>query len=170
MTSSMEEQKNVEIYIDADGAGVINDRRSTTRYCTFVWGNLVTWRSKKQSVVLRSYAESEYRALSHRICEGMWITQLLEELGIPMNTPIKIWWCDSMATLKIANNPIQHDRTKHVEMDWHLIKEKIENKVIDLSYISSGRQVANVMTKPLVRTKFEDFVSKLGMINIYSLA
>ena len=163
------DDSEVEVFTDADWAGSIDDRRSTTGYCTFVRGNLVTWRSKKQPVVSKSSAESEYRALSLGICEGIWVVRLLKELGIPINAPIKMW-CDSMAALKIASNPVQHDRTKHVEIDRHFIREKIEAKVIDLSYIPSGKQVADVMTKPLVKAKFDGLTSKLGMINIYSPA
>ncbi|KAG8479954.1 hypothetical protein CXB51_025047 [Gossypium anomalum] len=74
--------RSIEIYIDADWAGAVNDRRSTSGYCSYVWGNLVTWRSKKQSVVARSSAESEYRTLSHGICEGMWLQQLMGELKL----------------------------------------------------------------------------------------
>ncbi|KAK2981314.1 hypothetical protein RJ640_007015 [Escallonia rubra] len=100
-------------------------RKSTSGYCTFVWGNLVTWRSKKQSVVARSSAEAEYRAMAHGICEMMWLKRVLEELRRPVTMPMKLY-CDNKATINIANNPVQHDRTKHVEIDRHFIKEKIE--------------------------------------------
>ncbi|KAK0594035.1 hypothetical protein LWI29_029766 [Acer saccharum] len=82
--------KDVEIYSDADWAGSITDRRSTTGYCTYVWGNLVTWRSKKQSVVARSSAEAEYRALAQSICEGLWLKRLLDELRISTRETMKV--------------------------------------------------------------------------------
>ncbi|XP_054817017.1 uncharacterized mitochondrial protein AtMg00810-like [Prosopis cineraria] len=74
------DKRNVELFTDADWAGNQDDRKSTSGYCTFVWGNLVTWRSKKQSVVARSSAEVEFRAIALGICEGIWLKQVLEEL------------------------------------------------------------------------------------------
>ncbi|KAA0033787.1 Cysteine-rich RLK (receptor-like protein kinase) 8 [Cucumis melo var. makuwa] len=113
------------------------DRKSTSDYCT-VWGNLVTWRSKKQSVVARSSAEAKYRAMS---------------LGI--------------SAISIANNLVQHDRTKHVEIDRHFIKKRLDSGSICISYIPSSRRVANVFTKGLLRPNFDFCVSKLGLIDIY---
>ena len=101
----------------------MSDRRSTFGHCSYVWGNLVTWRSKKQSVVSRSSAEAEFRALALGICEGMWIRRLLGEQGLVMEKPIKMF-CDNQATISIAKNPAHHDRTKHIEIDTlHLGKD-----------------------------------------------
>ncbi|RVW92976.1 Retrovirus-related Pol polyprotein from transposon RE1 [Vitis vinifera] len=85
------DSKKVEIYTDADWAGSANDKRSTTGYCTYVWGNLVTWRSKKQSVVARSSAETEFRAVAQGMCEGLWLQKLLKELRITIELPIKLY-------------------------------------------------------------------------------
>eukprot|EP00257_Ricinus_communis_P027384 XP_025014798.1 uncharacterized protein LOC112536351 [Ricinus communis] len=74
------EKRGVEVYTDADWAGSITDRRSTSRYCTFVWGNLVTWRSKKQNVVARSSAEAEFRSMAQGVCEILWLKRVLQEL------------------------------------------------------------------------------------------
>ncbi|KAA0052231.1 putative mitochondrial protein [Cucumis melo var. makuwa] len=110
--------------------GSVIDRKSTSGYCTFVWGNLVTWRSKKQSVVVRSNVE--------------------------LNT--ELWNI-------IANNPVQHDRTKHVEIDRHFIKERLDNGSICIPYIPSSQQVDDVLTKGLLRLHFD--LCKLGLIDIY---
>ena len=118
-------KKEIEIFSDTDWAGSVTDRRSTSGYCSFVWGNLVTWRSKKQSVVARSSAEAEFRAMAQCICEGIWLNRLLEELWVPLKHPI-VLYCDNQAAISIAKNPVHHDRTKHVEIDRHFIKEKIE--------------------------------------------
>ncbi|KAK2990953.1 hypothetical protein RJ640_002961, partial [Escallonia rubra] len=120
------DDRMVEIYTDADWAGSSVDRRSTSGYCTYVWGNLVTWRSKKQPVVARSSAEAEFRALAHGICEGIWLRRLLSELKIIKSWPMKLY-CDNKAAVNIAQNPVHHDRTKHVEVDRHFIKEKIDD-------------------------------------------
>ncbi|KAA0039229.1 putative polyprotein [Cucumis melo var. makuwa] len=115
-------------------AGSIVDKKSTSGYCTFVWGNLVTWR------------KSPYKE-----CE----------------TPLKLF-CDNKTAISIANNPVQHDRTKHVEIDRHFIKERLDSGgSICIPYIPSSRQVADVLTKGLLRPNFDFCVSKLSFIDIY---
>ena len=160
--------QSVEVYTDADWAGSVNDRRSTSGYCSYVWGNLVTW-SKKQSVVARSSAEAEYRALSHGICEGVWIQRLMGELKVPFTRPMKMY-CDNQAAVNIAHNPVHHDRTKHVEIDRHFIKEKIHSGEVCITYLPTRQQVADVLTKSLNRNMFEELIGKLGLINIYTPA
>ncbi|KAF5458648.1 hypothetical protein F2P56_022662 [Juglans regia] len=99
------ESKEIEVFTDADWAGSAQDRRSTTGYCTFVWGNLVTWRSKKQNVVARSSAEAEFRAVAQGMCEGLWLQKLLEELHIIVKFLIKLY-CDNKAAINISLNPV----------------------------------------------------------------
>ena len=160
--------RNLEMYTDADWAGSIIGRKSTTRYCSYVWGNLVTWRSKKQQVVARSSAEAEFRALSHGMCEGIWLQRMLKKLNLSLDSPIKIL-CDNKAAISIAKNPVHHDRTKHVEIDRHFIKEKIESKIANLEYTPSSLQTVDILTKGLPRNTYETLSSKLGMIDIYHL-
>ena len=97
----------LECFTDADWAESKEDRRSTSVYCVFVGGNLVSWKSKKQSVVSRSSAESEYRAMAQSTCEIMWLHQLLAEVGIKTSVLTKLW-CDNQATLHIASNIVFH--------------------------------------------------------------
>ncbi|TYK19609.1 Cysteine-rich RLK (receptor-like protein kinase) 8 [Cucumis melo var. makuwa] len=159
-------RKTIEAYTDSDWAGSVIDRKSTSGYCTFVWGNLVTWRSKKQSVVARSSAEAEYRAMSLGICEEIWLQKVLSDLHQECETPLKLF-CDNKAAISIANNPVQHDRTKHVEIDRHFIKERLDSGSICIPYIPSSQQIADVLTKGLLRPHFDLCVSKLGLIDIY---
>lgn len=111
-------QQNIEAYTDVDWAGSVIDRRSTSVYCTYVWGNMVTWRSKKQNVVARSSAKAEYRAMANRGCEMLGLKRILEELQMSVNMPMKLY-CDYKVAISIAQNPVQHDRTKDVEIDKH---------------------------------------------------
>jgi hypothetical protein len=108
-------------------------------------------------VVSRSSAESELRALALGICEGMWIQRLLKELGLESLTPIK-------------QNIVHHDRTKHIEIDRHFITEKIKKNIVHLTYTPTRSQIADILTKALPRTNFEELSHKLGMYNIYNPA
>ncbi|CAL5358524.1 unnamed protein product [Camellia sinensis] len=158
---------NVEAYTDADWAGLVTDRRSTSGYCTFVGGNLVTWRSKKQNVVARSSAEAEFRAMAQGVCELLWIRLLLRDLGINHTDSMRLY-CDNKAAINIAHNPVQHDRTKHVEIDRHFIKEKLTSGIICMPFVRSGDQLADVLTKGLGIKPFRDILDKLGMRDIFA--
>jgi len=101
------------------------------------------------------------------VCEILWVKRLLSELGRPVELPMKLF-CDNKAAISIANNPVQHDRTKHVEIDRHFIKEKLEGGVVCVPFLPSSQQIADVFTKGLLRQNFEYFVNKLGMMSIYA--
>ncbi|CAN6708602.1 unnamed protein product [Malus baccata var. baccata] len=126
-----ERYQRVEGYTDADWAGSMDDMRLTSGYFTFVGDNLVTWRSKKQNVVARSSAEAEYRGMALGICEILWLKLLLRDLGIKHDHHMNLF-CDNKAAHDIAHNLVQHDRTKHVEVDRFFIKEKLEGKIIEV--------------------------------------
>ncbi|KAA0066567.1 D-xylose-proton symporter-like 2 isoform X2 [Cucumis melo var. makuwa] len=112
--------------------------KSTSRYYTFVWGNLVTWRSKKQEAVARSNAKAEYKPMSLGICEEIWLQKMLSNLCQDLEVPMKLF-CDNKAAISVANNPVQHDRTKHVEIDKHFIKEKLDYvSIIEWNIMTSG--------------------------------
>ncbi|CAJ2638271.1 unnamed protein product [Trifolium pratense] len=160
-------ERNVSIFTYADWAGSVTDRRATSGYFTYVWGNLVTWRSKKQGVVARSSAKAEFRAMDQGICEGLWIHRVLEELKMKIELPLKLY-SDSKAAISIAHNPVQHDRTKHIEIDQHFIKEKLDAGIICLPFVTSTQQTANILTKSLARPTFELLIDKLGMADIYA--
>ncbi|WVZ69160.1 hypothetical protein U9M48_017995 [Paspalum notatum var. saurae] len=157
----------VECYTDADWAGSLDDQRSTSGYCTFVGGNLVSWRSKKQTVVARSTAEAEFRSMAHGVCEVLWLRILLTELGLFRCSPLMLY-CDNKAAIDIANNPVQHDRTKHVEIDRHFVKEKLDRGIICLPYVSSSTQIADMLTKGLLEKAFSIFCSKMGLYDVFT--
>ena len=154
-------------YTDADWAGSQTDRKSTSGYFTFVGSNLVTWRSKKQKVVARSSAEAEFRGMAQGICELLWIKRIVQDLGICLSKPMMLL-CDNKASIAIANNPVQHDRTKHVEVDRHFIKDHLDKGTISLPFVTSKDQLADVLTKAVSGNEFQSSLNKLGMIDIYS--
>ena len=117
------------IYTDSDFGGSLIDRRSTTEYCTMLGGNLVTSKSKKQSVVSKSSTEAEFRTLSSGVDEVLWIRGILKDLKIPYEEPIHAL-CDNKSAILFAHDPVNHNRTKHIDIDRFYIKEKLEEKVL----------------------------------------
>ncbi|CAL8119105.1 unnamed protein product [Prunus armeniaca] len=162
----MKKNNNTQImgYCDADWAGNAIDRKSTG-YCRFVGGNLVTWKSKKQTVVARSSAEAEYHAMASTACELIWLKGLLCDLSVPTNLPMSLF-CDNQAAMHIASNPVFHERTKHIEVDCHYIREQVQSQVIQTHYTRSFDQLADIFTKPLASHQFQRLLSKLGSINL----
>ena len=161
------DHQSIEVYNDADWAGAVDDRRSTSGYFTFVGGNLVTWKSKKQNVVARSSAEAEFRGMTLGLCEALWLRLLLQDLGYLSRQPIRLF-CDNKAACDIAHNPVQHDRTKHVEVDRFFIKEKLDDKIVELPKIRSEDQLVDILTKAVSSQVFSKFLDKLGMCDIYA--
>lgn len=162
-----QEQRLIEVYSDANWGGTYKDKRSTLGYCSFVWGNLVTWKSQKQRVVSKSSAESELRSLSQGISEGLWIRRVMEEINVKVDPPSKLY-CDNKATISMALNSVQHERSKHVEIDRHFIREKVEEGIVCLIYLPTKLQAADVLTKGLHGPAFDSCIRKLDMTDIYA--
>jgi hypothetical protein len=150
-------------FCDSDWAGCPDDRRSTSGFAVFLGDCLVSWSAKKQPVVSRSSTEAEYRSLAIATTELYWLRMLFQEIQIPL--PISpIIWCDNVSALSLATNPVYHARTKHIEVDYHFIREKVLNKDITISFISTSDQIADVFTKGLSSARFLFLKSKLKVI------
>ncbi|KAK4397129.1 Retrovirus-related Pol polyprotein from transposon RE1 [Sesamum angolense] len=154
----------LKAYSDVDWASCVDSLRSLTSYCIFLGGSLVSWKTKKQNTVSRSTVEAEYRSMGITVCELAWIVYLLRDFGVQIPTPI-LFLCDSQAVLHIVANPVFHERTKHLEIDCHLVRDKFRERLIAPSHVSSRDQLADIFTKPLVVPLFLSLLSKLALID-----
>ncbi|KAD5803270.1 hypothetical protein E3N88_14630 [Mikania micrantha] len=149
-------------FSDADWARCLETRRSTYGFSIFLGGNLVSWSAKKQPTVSRSSCQSEYRAMANTSAEIMWITHLLQELhALPLVRPTIL--CDNRSALFLTQNPISHKRIKHLELDYHFIRELVSSGKLHTRFIPSNLQVADIFTKSLPRPQFEFFRKQLRL-------
>lgn len=147
-------------FSDADWAGDTVDRRSTTGFCVFFGQNPVSWCAKKQHTVARSSTESEYRSLAHTAAELSWLQILFKDIGFFLSTRPLIW-CDNISAISLASNPVFHARTKHIEVDYHFVRERVLRKDLDIRFVSTQEQVADIFTKGLHPRRFQFLRSKL---------
>lgn len=153
-------------YSDADWAGCSDTRRSISGYCFYLGRSLVSWKAKKQTTVSRSSSKAEYRALAYATCELQKLLYLLQDLRVLCDKTPALF-CDNQSALYIVANPVFHERTKHLEIDCHVVREKLQAGVLKLLLIPTALQVADMFTKALQPRIFQGFVSKLAMVNIF---
>ncbi|XP_020682117.1 uncharacterized protein LOC110099340 [Dendrobium catenatum] len=147
-------------FSDADWAGDPNSRKLTSEFCSFLGDNLISWTVKKQQIVARSSTESEYRALASLTADIIWLRRLLSDFGLPQSNPTDMF-CDNTSAIALANNPVFHARTKHIEIDQKFIRDHIQQNHVRLLPINTIDQTADIFTKALSTPRFLLLRSKL---------
>ncbi|CAM8984877.1 unnamed protein product [Rhodiola kirilowii] len=155
---------SLSIYCDADWAACPLTRRSVTGFCTLLGNSLISWKIKKQAIVSRSSAESEYRAMAAASSEVLWLIRLFANMKVTIPTPVSIY-CDNQAAIHIAKNVVFHERTNHIELDCHFIRHHVNSKVLSPLYVPTLEQPADLFTKQLPSDHLLRLLSKLGVSN-----
>jgi hypothetical protein len=155
-------------YTDADWAGDKDDRKSTSGACQFLGRSLVCWSSKKQNCISLSTAEAEYVAAASGCTQLLWMRQTLKEYGVICDKVPLL--CDNESAIKIAYNPVQHSRTKHIEIRNHFIRDHVARGDIELIYVPTKDQLADIFTKPLDEARFTYLRNELNIIDSRSIA
>ncbi|KAI0516475.1 hypothetical protein KFK09_009150 [Dendrobium nobile] len=153
---------SLKSFSDADWAGDPSSRKSTSGYCSYLGDNLISWPVKKQTTVARSSTESEYRSLAALVADVIWLRRILSNFDIPQDQPTDIF-CNNTSVIALANNPVFHARTKHIEIDHRFVRDHIQQQSIRLLPISTIDQVVDIFTKPLSTPRFQLLRNKLSV-------
>lgn len=158
----------VSAFSDADWAGCRDDRRSTNGFVVFLGSNVISWSARKQPTVSRSSTEAEYKAMANATAELIWVEQLLGELGVRLKVKPRLW-CDNLGATYLSANPVFHARAKHIEIDFHFVRERVVRKQLEVRFVSTEDQVADGFTKALSYVKFEEFKNNLNLVEKTSI-
>ncbi|GKF23585.1 hypothetical protein Tco_0075907 [Tanacetum coccineum] len=158
---SKDTDMSLTAYADADHAGCQDTRRRTSGSAQFLGDKLVSWSSKKQKSTAISSTEAEYIALSGCCSQILWMRSQLTNYGFQFNKiPL---YCDNKSAIALCYNNVQHSRAKHIDIRYHFIKEQVENRIVELYFVRTEYQLADIFTKPLPRGRFNFLIDNLGM-------
>ena len=149
-------------FTDSDWAGDPDDRKSTVGYVFTLGSGPITWACKKQAAISLSSAEAEYRGAVEASKEALWLRQILSEFGFEQQHPTTLW-CDNQSAIQLCKDPVQHQRSKHIELHMHFIRKLIHDHVLEVQYCSTDDQVADIFTKALTEAKFTKLRYMLGV-------
>jgi hypothetical protein len=152
-------------YSDSDLAGDVDTRRSTTGLIFFLGSSPIAWQSQLQKSVALSSCEAEYVAATTAACQGVWLARLLGEIQQKLADCITLK-IDNQSAISLIMNPVFHDRTKHIDLRYHFIREYVEEGKVEPEFVSSEKQLADILTKPLGRVRFQQLRSSIGMVEV----
>ena len=163
LTYRKTDMKYVEVFCDSDWAGDHETRKSTTGYMLFLGGAAIGWSSKKQQTVALSSTEAEYMALTQATKEAIWILRLVNELPLEITQESIEVHCDNQSAIKLSRNSICHNRTKHIDIQHHFVREKVDSGQIKIKYKPTEEMIADMLTKGLPREKHMKFLALSGL-------
>ena len=160
---------HLKAFCDSDWGTCSDSRQPMTSFSVYLGNSLISWKSKKKWTISKSSCEVEYRVMATLTCEVQWLTYLLQDFKFSFEQP-SLLYCDNDSARYIATNLVFHERTKHIEIDCHVVREKLKKGLIHLLPISTTEQLTDIYTKALSPQSFKSICSKLGLINICSPA
>ncbi|GKA86315.1 hypothetical protein Tco_0808026, partial [Tanacetum coccineum] len=140
-------------FSDSDWAKCPVTRKSVYGYCVLINDNLVSWKSKRQATLSKSFAEAEYRCMASTTSEVMWIVKIMQDFGLHNLLPISLYY-DNKFAIQIAANRVMHEKTKHFDIDVHLVREKVSSGLIKTVKVDSKNYLADILTKTFGNVSF----------------